>query len=151
MDYPKIASYRTPAAFQARLNELGLDLPFDEILQAGPDSPLAQPISADGLEAANRFAVLPMEGWDCTPEGRPSELGGPIGWCNLKGVLMPENQVQQAVMLNGDSFGLSRRAGGVNDIREMLDTSNRSGIIQQPLGQLLRAAVQANVRYFFSG
>ena len=74
MDYPKIASFRTPAAFQARLNELELDLPFDEVLQAGPASPLAQPISADGLAASNRFAVLPMEGWDCTPDGRPSEL-----------------------------------------------------------------------------
>ena len=74
MDYPKIASYRTPAAFQARLIELGLDLPFDEELLPAPDSPLAQPIRVDDLAAANRFAVLPMEGWDCTPDGRPSEL-----------------------------------------------------------------------------
>ena len=72
--YPRIASLKTPAAFRDRLTALGIELPFDEALQTDASSPLAQPIEADGLRAGNRFAVLPMEGWDGTEDGRPSEL-----------------------------------------------------------------------------
>ena len=43
-------------------------------MQAGTASPLAQPLEADGLRAGNRFAILPMEGWDGTADGHPSEL-----------------------------------------------------------------------------
>ncbi|GAP05239.1 NADH:flavin oxidoreductases, Old Yellow Enzyme family [Anaerolinea thermolimosa] len=74
MPYPKIASLRKPAAFLARLEELGLELPFDEVIEPAPASPLARPLQVDGLEVGNRFCVLPMEGWDGTPEGRPTQL-----------------------------------------------------------------------------
>jgi len=74
MAYPKIASFKTADQFRAHLEQLGLDLPFDEMVESGPGSPLAQPLSAGGLRMRNRFCVLPMEGWDCLPDGRPSEL-----------------------------------------------------------------------------
>ncbi len=74
MTYPKVASLRKPAAFVARLQELKLDLPFDETLEAAPGSPLAQAIDAGGMHIGNRFCVLPMEGWDGTVDGYPSEL-----------------------------------------------------------------------------
>ena len=40
-----------------------------------PDAPLAQPVrrSAGGT-VGNRFCILPMEGWDGTADGRPTEL-----------------------------------------------------------------------------
>ncbi len=67
----------TADAFLAHLRELGADLPFDAAVEAG--GPLAAPIAAgvagDGIGAmANRFAVLPMEGWDATEDGRPTDL-----------------------------------------------------------------------------
>jgi NADPH2 dehydrogenase len=71
---PRIASLKTPEAFAARLAQLGVRLPFDATLKSGPDSPLAQPIEAGGMRAGNRWAILPMEGWDGTTDGRPSEL-----------------------------------------------------------------------------
>ena len=74
MAYPKIASFRTPVQFLAHLETLDLDLPFEEQIESAPISPLAQPIRASGLEIGNRFCVLPMEGWDCQPDGKPSEL-----------------------------------------------------------------------------
>ncbi|HMN59139.1 MAG TPA: NADH:flavin oxidoreductase [Anaerolinea sp.] len=74
MAYPKIASFKTADQFRAHLEQLGLDLPLDEIVESGPGSPLAQPITAGGLRMRNRFCVLPMEGWDCLPDGRPSDL-----------------------------------------------------------------------------
>jgi 2,4-dienoyl-CoA reductase-like NADH-dependent reductase (Old Yellow Enzyme family) len=72
--YRKVAAFKTPQAFLQHLQGLGLEIPFDVELLAGPQSPLAQPIEVGDLTIGNRFAVLPMEGWDGTPDGRPSEL-----------------------------------------------------------------------------
>lgn len=74
---PQVKNLRDPAALRDRLTELGLDLPVDD--RVLPDGPLAQPLtvrdgSAGELHVPNRFAVLPMEGWDGTADGRPSDL-----------------------------------------------------------------------------
>jgi len=37
-------------------------------------SPLAQPFELDGIRVGNRFCILPMEGWDGTADGHPSDL-----------------------------------------------------------------------------
>ncbi len=74
MRFPSVSTMRTPADFQARLAALGLDLPFDEKVAAGPDAPLARPFHRSTGTIGNRFAILPMEGWDGTEDGRPSEL-----------------------------------------------------------------------------
>lgn len=74
-DYPRVASFRTSKAFLARLAELGIDLGFDAEIETGPDAPLAQPLTLrDGSVIGNRFAVLPMEGWDGTTDGRPTKF-----------------------------------------------------------------------------
>lgn len=74
----RVAQLRTPAAFAEHLAGLGVELPFDERILTGPDAPLAQPYqlgpSANSATIGNRFAILPMEGWDCEADGRPSEL-----------------------------------------------------------------------------
>jgi 2,4-dienoyl-CoA reductase-like NADH-dependent reductase (Old Yellow Enzyme family) len=57
---------------RARLDELGVELPITEVDAAR--AALAQPLTTSGMRLANRFAVLPMEGWDATPDGRPTEL-----------------------------------------------------------------------------
>jgi 2,4-dienoyl-CoA reductase-like NADH-dependent reductase (Old Yellow Enzyme family) len=72
--WTRIASLKSAAAFKAHLEAHHASLPFDDTLIAGAASPLAQPIAADGLRAGNRFCVLPMEGWDCTIDGTPSDL-----------------------------------------------------------------------------
>ena len=74
MAFPRIASLKTAQAFRDRLAALDLALPFDESLQSAPASPLARPLEAGGLRAGNRWCILPMEGWDGTLDGRPSEL-----------------------------------------------------------------------------
>lgn len=74
MTIRRVASLRTPARFLDHLNQLGISLPFDEIMQSGPDSPLAQPYQFKDRLIGNRFCILPMEGWDGTPDGRPNEL-----------------------------------------------------------------------------
>ncbi len=75
MSYHRVAAFKTAAAFNAHLAEIGADLPFDDDLERGPDAALAQPYRLpDGTTIGNRFAILPMEGWDGEPDGRPSEL-----------------------------------------------------------------------------
>jgi 2,4-dienoyl-CoA reductase-like NADH-dependent reductase (Old Yellow Enzyme family) len=72
--YRRVAQLKTPEAFAAHLAALGVDLPFDLAVEAGPASPLAQPYVLGGRTIGNRFSVLPMEGWDGTPDGLPSDL-----------------------------------------------------------------------------
>jgi NADPH2 dehydrogenase len=74
MSYPRINSLKTAGAFRAHLDSLGVDLPLDEELAVGPDAPLGRPIGRASGTIGNRFCILPMEGWDGTPDGRPSEL-----------------------------------------------------------------------------
>lgn len=74
MKFPKISSLKTFEKFQARLYELGIELPVDETLESGEGSPLAQPLQRKAGDIGNRFCILPMEGWDGTTDGKPSEL-----------------------------------------------------------------------------
>ncbi len=73
-EFPRIASLKTAEALRAHLAASGIDLPFDEVLAPAGASPLASPFERDGLRVGNRFCVLPMEGWDGTRDGQPSEL-----------------------------------------------------------------------------
>jgi 2,4-dienoyl-CoA reductase-like NADH-dependent reductase (Old Yellow Enzyme family) len=72
--YPRVASFKTADAFAGHLAASGIELPFDAVLDPPEATPLARPIDAGGRRLANRFAVLPMEGWDGTGDGRPSDL-----------------------------------------------------------------------------
>ncbi len=72
--YRRIAQLKTADDVRAYLAALGIAMPFDETLRHGPDAPLAQPCEVEGAVIGNRFAILPMEGWDGTRDGRPSEL-----------------------------------------------------------------------------
>lgn len=74
MSYPRVASLKTHDDFQNRLTELGANLPSDAEVLRGDTSPLARPMEVEGRKIGNRFCILPMEGWDGTSDGLPSEL-----------------------------------------------------------------------------
>ena len=74
MAYPRLASFKSHEDFVRRLKELNLDLPCDAEVATGDGSVLSAAIQVDGLDIGNRFCILPMEGWDCTKDGLPSEL-----------------------------------------------------------------------------
>src|SRR5208282_40007 len=69
----RLGSVRDVAQFREHLDALRLTIPCDDELLRGLESPLAQPILRDGIRIANRFAIQPMEGWDGTSDGHPSE------------------------------------------------------------------------------
>jgi NADPH2 dehydrogenase len=71
-EYRRIASLKTAEDFLSHMAALGIEMPFDADLAA--DGALAQPFAAAGRTVGNRFCVLPMEGWDGTADGRPTEL-----------------------------------------------------------------------------
>jgi NADPH2 dehydrogenase len=72
--YPRIGAHKSISDFRAHLADLGLELPVDDApLSAAEGSPLAQPLSIGGITVGNRWCVHPMEGWDGTTDGRPSE------------------------------------------------------------------------------
>ncbi len=65
------------AAFRRHCADLGVEVPIADAVD--PNGSLAQPVEIDDgdggvLIAPNRFAVLPMEGWDATTDGRPTDL-----------------------------------------------------------------------------
>ncbi|MFN3334433.1 MAG: NADH:flavin oxidoreductase, partial [Caldilinea sp.] len=72
--YKRVAQLRTAEEFCAYLDTLGVTLPFDETMITGPEAPLAQPVLYGERTIGNRFCVLPMEGWDGAPDGRPTDL-----------------------------------------------------------------------------
>src|SRR2546425_7503451 len=69
-----IGSLRDVSSFKSHLEEHNIAIPCDDEVSAGTESPLAQPLSFNGVKIGNRFAIHPMEGWDGTSDGRPSEL-----------------------------------------------------------------------------
>src|SRR5580658_4784653 len=69
----RLGSIRDVNHFEEHLAALRLTIPCDRELLRGAESPLAQPILRAGIKIGNRFAVNPMEGWDGTPDGNPSE------------------------------------------------------------------------------
>ena len=77
MSYPRIASLKTADAFHARLAALNVQLGFESALPASGGSALGQRIDArpgSSMWAGNRWCILPMEGWDGTTDGHPTDL-----------------------------------------------------------------------------
>jgi NADPH2 dehydrogenase len=72
--YPRVASFKNAGAFRQHLRTIGTSLEFDDSLDAAETSPLARPFELDGIRVGNRFCILPMEGWDGTVDGEPSDL-----------------------------------------------------------------------------
>jgi 2,4-dienoyl-CoA reductase-like NADH-dependent reductase (Old Yellow Enzyme family) len=66
-----VKTLRTADQLLARLRDIDTPLPFAD----PPDlDALRAPIDIAGRPCPNRFAVLPMEGWDGTDDGRPTDL-----------------------------------------------------------------------------
>lgn len=72
--YTHLGGLRDVESFRRYLSEHGIDIPCDDELISAEASPLAQPIHAGSNKVGNRIVAQPMEGWDGTHDGRPTEL-----------------------------------------------------------------------------
>ncbi len=72
--YPRISSFKSAAAFRGHLSAIGVEMGCDDEIEKAPTSPLAAPHTVGDFTVGNRFCIQPMEGWDGTTDGLPSEL-----------------------------------------------------------------------------
>ncbi|MEO6467645.1 MAG: NADH:flavin oxidoreductase [Acidimicrobiia bacterium] len=100
MRYTQVKRLRTVEEFRAHVADLGVDIPAtDRVERSGPlgDAVVVRDASAGILTAPNRFAILPMEGWDGTADGYPTDLvrrrwerigasGAGLAWCEATAV-----------------------------------------------------------------
>jgi NADPH2 dehydrogenase len=75
--WAQVKNLGTVDAFREHCAGIGVEIPTDDRVE--PDGALAEHVeirdgSAGVLRAPNRFAALPMEGWDATVDGRPTDL-----------------------------------------------------------------------------
>jgi NADPH2 dehydrogenase len=69
----RLGSLKNVERFQAHVRALDLQIPCDGQIVTGAQSPLRWPLHRGPFKIGNRIAVQPMEGWDATPDGSPSE------------------------------------------------------------------------------
>jgi 2,4-dienoyl-CoA reductase-like NADH-dependent reductase (Old Yellow Enzyme family) len=120
---------KTLEALQARIQELGLDLPADADL-----SPLSRRVRIGPKETPNALAIHPMEGCDGTADGKPDTLtirrylrfarGGagllwfeataivPEGRANPRQLLLVPENADAFARLREDSLAAGRAANG---------------------------------------
>jgi len=68
--FTQVKKIGTPEAMSEYLAEQDIDLQLDTTVEPAPEGPLAEPLGiGQRLQADNRFAILPMEGWDGTTDG----------------------------------------------------------------------------------
>jgi NADPH2 dehydrogenase len=68
-----LGSVRDVKQFMQHVQSLGLTIPCDPEVVCGPESPMLAPLVRREFRIGNRIAVQPMEGWDGTADGKPSE------------------------------------------------------------------------------
>ncbi len=121
MSFPRVASFPDAAALARHLDGLGWPLPMDAAIEPAPHSPLAAPLTVEMEGAAhavgNRFAIQPMEGWDGTVDGRPSDFtrrrwrhfggsGAKLIWGGEAVAIVPEGRANpNQLLLNEDTVG----------------------------------------------
>ena len=77
MRITQVKNLESLEAFRSHLDTLEVEIPVDDVVD--PAGALSQPVEVHDAVAGvrtvpNRFAVLPMEGWDGTTDGRPTDL-----------------------------------------------------------------------------
>ncbi len=131
MSFPRISTFKTAEQFQSRLEELDLTLPFDTEVQSGKDSILSQPLNSVCGTIGNRWCILPMEGWDGTTDGRPSDLtrrrwknfglsGAKLIWGGEAVAVRPDGRANPNQLLIN-----SKTLSDLVDLREILETTHR--------------------------
>ena len=72
-EYAKVTQFKTLDSFREYLKEQSIEIGLSELPPAG-SSALAQKLEYNDRVIGNRWAILPMEGWDCAADGSPSEF-----------------------------------------------------------------------------
>lgn len=136
MRWTQVKKLDSVDAFREHCAGLGIDIPIDD--HVDPSGPLAEPAeirdaAAGTLTAPNRFAVLPMEGWDGTADGRPTDLvrrrwqrfgasGCGLVWGEATAVRADGRANPNQLILDG------RTVDEIAELRELLDPTQVTGL-----------------------
>ena len=127
----KLTRLGTREKLAAHLEALDVSLPFEADVE--PDGPLARPFEVAGRTVGNRFAILPMEGWDATGDGRPTELvrrrwsrfgasGAKLVWGGEAYAIVPEGRANPNQLAHGE-----HSAEDLAELRALLVASHEAG------------------------
>lgn len=131
--YPKIASLNTEEKFLEAINKLGISIPFDRNIIPAPEGPLAQSFQLEGgKRIGNRFCIQPMEGWDGTPNGKPTEFtirrwknfglsGAKLIWGGEAAAVTPSGRANPNQLMILDST-----MSAIEDLRKALVSEHKS-------------------------
>ena len=73
--FTRVAQLKSAEDFVSHLGSIKADMPFKENLSVQGKSELGEPfVMKSGQTIGNRFCILPMEGWDGTSDGLPTEF-----------------------------------------------------------------------------
>lgn len=110
--FKKAGTFKTVDELRAYLAERGIDLPL-------ADEGVREAISAKaevwGRSLPNRWAILPMEGWDCSPSGAPSDYTR-RRWLNFA--------ISGASLIAGTEAGAVMHEGRSNPSQLLLSKEN---------------------------
>jgi 2,4-dienoyl-CoA reductase-like NADH-dependent reductase (Old Yellow Enzyme family) len=121
MKIRRLASLKTADEFQQYLRDNNIALPLAENTAA-----LNTPYQLDGKTIGNRFAILPMEGWDCTLDGHPTDLvrrrwsnfgrsGAKLIWGGEAAAVRPDGRANpHQLLINHDTVS------DIADLRQLL-------------------------------
>ncbi len=72
--YRKVMEFKTVQAFDEYVKSQNFTIGLAPEIKTDGSAALAQPIEYKERTIGNRWAILPMEGWDCMDDGTPSEF-----------------------------------------------------------------------------
>jgi NADPH2 dehydrogenase len=138
-EFAKVGQFKDIAAFGEHLRQIGVSLPLDKrVLSAAEGSPMAQPLDVGGFVVGNRWCVHPMEGWDGTPRGEPTEhtlrrwknfgaSGCKLIWGGEAFAVQADGRANpnQIGLIDGD---VDRAARGLEELLRTLTTAHREHI-----------------------
>lgn len=115
--FARVAQLKTAEIFRNHLEKEKIELEFDEKVITGAGSPFSKSHTLRcGQRIGNAMCILPMEGWDGTVDGRPSELtrrrwknfalsGAKLLWGCEAVAVRPEGRANpNQLMLNEQTF-----------------------------------------------
>ncbi|MBP1583536.1 MAG: hypothetical protein J6866_06240, partial [Victivallales bacterium] len=73
-NFRKVTEFPTPEAFAAYVQSEGFHIGLAPQVPSDGSAALARKCDYAGRTLGNRWAILPMEGWDCGRDGTPSEF-----------------------------------------------------------------------------
>jgi len=71
--FPRVSRYKSAAELRDACADLGVAIPIDDAPLTAESSPLNRPIHIGTFAVGNRWAIHPMEGWDATSDGKPTD------------------------------------------------------------------------------